>query len=116
MDKLDLIMRQEAHAIACVFEDDIGLIVGSDTRTASKSDAEVKAVHQAVMAYVNTLELENDWFEDRNSGAICFWSLKNAKKALKIARAAQKNVERPLPKWAIKATAEGWRPPRGWKP
>lgn len=41
-----------------------------------------------------------------------------ATKALRAARAAVKAVrdKRPWPKWAIKAKAEGWRPPRGWKP
>lgn len=37
--------------------------------------------------------------------------LLTCKNALKSARDA-----RPWPDWAIAATAEGWKPPRGWKP
>lgn len=34
--------------------------------------------------------------------------------ALKAERAKRRDV--PWPEWAIKATAEGWKPPKGWKP
>jgi len=48
----------------------------------------------AVVAFVKSLKQGDDWFNDRNSGGFCFYSLKNAKKALRAARAAQRNVER----------------------
>ncbi len=44
-----------------------------------------------------------------------YWDSKSeAAKALLIVNAALKQ-ERPLPIWAVKATAEGWKPPKGWK-
>lgn len=47
------------------------------------------------------------------SGA--FWELeRDAKAALRLAREALKQ-DRPLPDWAQKALAEGWKPPKGWK-
>lgn len=44
-----------------------------------------------------------------------FWETESqAKVALRLAKAALKQ-ERPLPEWAQKALAEGWKPPKGWK-
>ncbi len=48
-----------------------------------------------------------------------FWNTASrAKQARSIARMIQKQFEsnRPWPEWALKAKAEGWKPPRGWKP
>ena len=38
-----------------------------------------------------------------------------AKKALRVAKAALK-ADKPIPEWAEKALAAGWKPPKGWKP
>lgn len=49
-----------------------------------------------------------------------FWwsSRSGAQKALKVAKEAAKLAaeKRPLPEWAKKALAEGWKAPKGWKP
>jgi hypothetical protein len=37
------------------------------------------------------------------------------KKALRVAKEVLK-AKKPLPDWALKATAAGWKPPAGWKP
>jgi len=45
-----------------------------------------------------------------------FWDNKReAHAAFRIAKAALEQ-EKPMPDWAKKAVAEGWKPPRGWKP
>lgn len=48
-----------------------------------------------------------------------YWESKSsATKALRAARALQKqwkNRDRPWPEWAIKASSEGWKPPKGWR-
>jgi hypothetical protein len=44
-----------------------------------------------------------------------FWeSMDEGKKALAIVKEVLKQ-ERPLPDWAKKALAAGWKPPKGWK-
>jgi hypothetical protein len=46
-----------------------------------------------------------------------YWESKAAaKRALAVANAAIKSIERPLPDWAVKAIASGWKQPKGWKP
>ncbi len=44
-----------------------------------------------------------------------FWeSTRDAKAALRVAKEALKQ-DRPMPEWATKALAAGWKPPKGWK-
>lgn len=44
-----------------------------------------------------------------------FWeSEKDARAAMRIVKEACKQ-ERPMPEWATKALAAGWKPPKGWK-
>jgi len=46
-----------------------------------------------------------------------YWETKRAaNSALRLARTAIANLERPMPEWAKTAAAEGWKPPRGWRP
>lgn len=42
-------------------------------------------------------------------------SRKEAEAALRVAKQAMK-ADRPMPDWAVKAAAEGWKPPKGWRP
>lgn len=43
--------------------------------------------------------------------------LEDAKAALRVARAAVKDKSgKPLPEWAVKALAAGWKAPKGWSP
>jgi hypothetical protein len=54
----------------------------------------------------------------RTDGALTWESKSDATKALRAARAAVKAAKagKPLPEWAITATAAGWKPPKGWTP
>jgi hypothetical protein len=54
--------------------------------------------------------------ESRGRNGFVFGSQSSALKALRAARAALKNLGAPMPEWALKATAAGWKPPKGWKP
>lgn len=44
-----------------------------------------------------------------------FDTIAEARAALALAKAA-KNHPYPMPEWAAKAIAEGWKAPKGWKP
>ncbi len=58
-----------------------------------------------------------DMKDGREENGAFFWeSRSSAAKALKVAKEAVKNRERPLPEWAKKAIAEGWKAPKGWQP
>ncbi len=51
---------------------------------------------------------------EKNNGGY-FWETESqAKAALRLCKAALKQ-ERPLPDWAVKALAAGWKAPKGWK-
>lgn len=55
----------------------------------------------------------------KSEGTMLFETKSDATKALRAARAAlraAKSATNPMPAWAIKASAEGWKPPKGWKP
>lgn len=54
-------------------------------------------------------------------GSVLFKSEKDGKRALRIINACRKlsalaDESLPLPEWAIKAQAEGWKAPKGWTP
>lgn len=52
------------------------------------------------------------------SGAYIWESKKQAARAMRLARAELKAIQtgRPFPEWAKQALAEGWKPPRRWRP
>lgn len=55
----------------------------------------------------------------RRDGRGFFWSSKeDAMRAMKLARAACDAAEstKPWPDWAVRASAAGWKAPKGWKP
>jgi len=45
-----------------------------------------------------------------------FDSEKQARLAMLAANTSLLNSGAPMPDWAVKATAAGWKPPKGWKP
>lgn len=47
--------------------------------------------------------------------AFVFDTRRDAERALNVAKAA-KSRKGPMPEWALKATAAGWKAPKGWKP
>ena len=51
---------------------------------------------------------------ERDFKGFYFESKSQAQKALAVAKQAMKQ-DRPLPEWAQKALAEGWKPPKNWK-
>lgn len=55
---------------------------------------------------------------ERDDCGFWFESQSAARRALAVANAVIKSVasSTPWPEWAIKAKAEGWRAPKGWKP
>lgn len=62
-------------------------------------------------------EAVKDMKDGREEGGAFFWESKSgAAKALRVAKEVVKNRERPLPDWAIKAIAAGWKAPKGWEP
>lgn len=52
------------------------------------------------------------------SGAYIWETKKHAARAMRLARAELKAIQtgRPFPDWAKQALAEGWKPPRRWRP
>jgi hypothetical protein len=63
------------------------------------------------MACKTVRELPNFQRDDRGA---YFESRTEAQKALAVIKLAWKQ-DRPLPEWATKALAEGWKPPNNWK-
>ena len=49
-------------------------------------------------------------------GGFYFESRAQAVAAKRAADFARKNIEIPMPAWALTAAAAGWKAPKGWKP
>ncbi len=74
---------------------------------------DVGADHTAAEAAVKDMK------DGREDGGAYFWESRSAaQRALKVAKEAVKAAaaNRPLPDWAKKALAAGWKAPKGWKP
>ncbi len=52
----------------------------------------------------------------RITGSWLWESKPKAQIALRVAKAAIAALQSNMPDWAAKAVAEGWKPPKGWKP
>jgi hypothetical protein len=79
----------------------------------AKAQSEELAIEAAIIsAFADTDEI---YISRRGFAFACQSS---ARKALRVAKIAAEtyNASRPWPDWAIKAAAEGWRRPKGWKP
>jgi hypothetical protein len=91
-------------------EGDFGLMLG---RESGHSDDSTTAALNAIRGMPKELQpeslSESEWR----------WAeLSAARKALRVAKEAVRlyAANRPMPEWAIKAMAEGWKAPNGWKP
>jgi hypothetical protein len=73
----------------------------------NKDDWEVWLADQAVKPFSERLDPD---------GGFSFVSVAQAKRALAAANQALLSGEAPLPEWAAIAKANGWTPPKGWKP
>lgn len=126
-DKLDIWEDRYLYRIAWFLEeeDDMGAVLGQGkerfteaqlARATHENDEweHMKAtmtIQQMTMATDNQPGVELD-------GTGYFWeSLSEARKALKMVRAALKDKSnKPWPEWAMKAKAAGWKAPKNWKP
>jgi hypothetical protein len=97
------------------FEDDTGGMLGQDKEDGKGEPPkdpdswEHWAASKAILDAFPGVERDQNGF---------FWPTERAaKKALQAVKAVLKaNVpERPMPDWALKALANGWKPPKGWK-
>jgi hypothetical protein len=74
------------------------------------NDYESYVVQEAVRASdgcrIGRVQYDGFYFESR----------KEAVAAKRAADFARKNMETPMPQWAIQAAAAGWKAPKGWKP
>ena len=91
---------------------DFGLMLSD--RDEDETDLETIAAVKAISA-MKTKPLYDSqvgqwvWDSARQAGA----ALRVAKEAIKL---AQSKKFKPMPPWAVAALAEGWKPPKGWKP
>lgn len=95
-------------------DDDIGGNVGdlsyteSDLKTLGAGDVD------CAIAYLAVAKLDGIQRDSRG----VFWDTRAAaQSALRVAKAAiTAGVDKPMPDWAQKAIAAGWKAPKGWKP
>ena len=81
----------------------------------SGNDYEVKATRDALHELMNT---KTGYVYRGRTGVFLFEDERTAVEAKRLVNAALWNMQnnKPLPDWARKAVAEGWSPPKGWKP
>jgi hypothetical protein len=99
------------YFIAFVDEDwgDPGFVFGDDPG----DDLECVHFTNAIQSYVDEHSVELHRTDMRPK---TFGYKKDATAAMKRAREALRHIEKPWPEWAVKAKAEGWKPPKNWKP
>jgi hypothetical protein len=84
-------------------------------KSPNRDEIEYFTVELAVTKFARTLG------EDAAYSPKEFWIFHTAqalKSALAVARAAKKSAmdDQPWPEWALLAQANGWKPPKGWRP
>ena len=112
--KLGVEQIQGEWRIAWIFVDDIGAILGED-----KEDGKAPAPanpdlweHWAASKAI----LEAFPYVERDRWGFHWERTKEARSALRVAKEAIRvKPGQPLPEWAIKALAAGWKRPKGWQ-
>ncbi len=100
--------------IAWIFDGDDGATLGDDVYT-DRDLAKAKPEDWDHVAA--TLTASKTEGVERDQGGYYWESESNAKKAYRVVRAVLKDKsKKPWPEWATKAVANGWKPPKGWKP
>ncbi len=95
-------------------DDDFGAVIGDDLYTEQEL-ASAKSDDRPHMIATITAGKTADVERDLNG---YHWPTKaKAEAALRAINAALKNdTGAPMPDWAVKASAAGWKAPKGWKP
>ena len=88
-----------------------GARLGEETVTHEEAKTTAGALEFARSSY-------RGYIYRNQTGVYIFESMRVAKEVKRLVNAALWNMqnEKPLPDWAQKAIAEGWNPPKGWKP
>jgi hypothetical protein len=92
-------------------------VVELQARLAKERERETQEyLRVEIAALSHATEAGADYFEiDRTKGEIRAMSTSRQKELLRVCKAAAK-APGAMPEWAVKATAAGWKPPKGWKP
>jgi hypothetical protein len=109
VDRLDVIEFGRYWCIAWIIDGDTGALLGEPLPDDDHRAATAAAKGAAIDALVT---------HGPNNQVLHWESERAARVALRVARAAVRAFRdgRPLPGWAKKALAAGWRAPKGWKP
>lgn len=95
-------------------EQEFGAMIGDERYTEAKlAEMTDREDRECALAYLAALKTDGIIVRPR---AIWWESRRSAQKALRAIKAAIANADHPWPDWAVKARAEGWTPPKGWKP
>jgi hypothetical protein len=111
--------REYSWTIVWIVDDDEGATLGQDRYKDSDLEKVQGDLWEHVAATLAVSKTEGVKFvrSDFLGGHYIWESLSDAKKALRAAKAAVKDKRRkPWPEWAVKAQANGWKPPKGWAP
>ncbi len=116
VNQYSLEMYEERYVIRIrwIVDDDCGADLGEDVYTKEdldKADADSRDHILACLTAAQTTGVSRDergYYWEGNS---------HATNAFRLINTALKNDPGvPWPEWAMRAKAEGWKPPRGWKP
>ncbi len=104
-ERLDIMEQADGSCyLAWIIDGDEGSAVGPELAF----DEESKAINAALAPLA----------DETTSRAFLFMTKAKAKEALRTARAVIRShkAAKPWPEWAITASAQGWKAPKGWAP
>lgn len=110
--------NRSVYHVAWLLADDgeVGGVLGQDPQDGTGAEPKDAAdwEHWAASKAVRAMEPK----PERDSFGFCWESRRAAHAARRIAKAAIKRgrAAKPLPDWAQKALAAGWKAPKGWSP
>lgn len=104
--------QQYAVKIAWYFpgDGDFGLYLGNANNGGDETKAAVSVIRDYFRSHKLDLPSRGSDFE--------FDSVVKAREVLRLINAAlhYRQQNKPIPEWATKALADGWLPPKGWRP
>lgn len=112
---LQVVDHRRGYAIAWVEDGEEGAYIGEFKGMTEKESRKGRDARECYLAELVVSQIKSG--HQYVAGHLYVWERKSDAEAVRKAiNAALKADAETMPEWAAKALAEGWKPPKGWKP